>query len=145
MLPSFKTGSFSEPGFGSAPGVLVRPDRDYIEAMSDTMDRFRISDGAARKIAAIMASEPAGSALRVEVLAGGCNGLQYKFDLTTEIAGDDLVIERGGARVAVDPTSLDLLDGAELDYRDSLIGAHFAVGNPNAKSSCGCGTSFSVD
>lgn len=109
------------------------------------MDRFRISDGAAHKIAAIMAGEPPGSALRVEVLAGGCNGLQYKFDLTTEIAGDDLVIERSGARVAVDPTSLDLLDGAELDYKDSLIGAHFAVGNPKAKTSCGCGTSFSVD
>ncbi|MCF3947076.1 iron-sulfur cluster assembly accessory protein [Acidiphilium sp. AL] len=113
--------------------------------MSDTMDRFRISDGAARQIAAILAAEPPGSALRVEVLAGGCNGFQYKFDLTRQIAEDDIIIERDGTRVAIDPASLDLLEGAELDYKDTLMGAYFAVGNPNAKTSCGCGTSFSVD
>ena len=58
---------------------------------------------------------------------------------------DDLVIERGQAKVIVDPASLDLLAGSELDYTDELMGSHFAVRNPNAKSACGCGTSFSVD
>jgi len=109
------------------------------------MERFRVSAAAARRIAEIVASEATGSALRVEVLAGGCNGFQYKFDLTSEIGEDDSVFERDGARVVVDPASLDLLEGAELDFKDTLMGAYFAVGNPNAKTSCGCGTSFSVD
>lgn len=117
----------------------------YIEIMSDTMDNFRISDSAARRIAAIVADEAAGAALRVEVLAGGCNGFQYKFDLTGAIEAEDHVFRRDGATVVVDPASLDLLAGSELDYKDTLMGAYFAVGNPNAKTSCGCGTSFSVD
>jgi iron-sulfur cluster insertion protein len=58
---------------------------------------------------------------------------------------DDLLIEREGAKVAVDPVSLDLLEGAELDYKDTLMGSYFAVANPNATASCGCGTSFAVD
>ncbi|MDD2878585.1 MAG: iron-sulfur cluster assembly accessory protein [Acidiphilium sp.] len=113
--------------------------------MSETMDRFKISTSAAARIAAIVTAETGAKALRVEVLAGGCNGFQYKFDLTATIDPDDYVVERNGAQVVVDPASLDLLDGAELDYKDTLMGAYFAVGNPNAKTSCGCGTSFSVD
>lgn len=113
--------------------------------MSETIERFQISASAASRIAAIMAGEAVNAALRVEVLAGGCNGLQYKFGLTGEVEPEDYVVERDGARVVVDPASLDLLDGAELDYKDTLMGAYFAVGNPNAKTSCGCGTSFSVD
>jgi len=106
---------------------------------------FRLTDAAARQIAAILATDPAASALRVEVLAGGCSGFQYKFDLTAARNPDDLVITAHGATVYVDPASLDLLAGSELDYKDALMGAHFAVQNPNATSSCGCGTSFSVD
>ncbi|WP_201727642.1 iron-sulfur cluster assembly accessory protein [Acidocella sp. C78] len=113
--------------------------------MSETVNRFRISEAAAARIAAIVAVENPDSALRVEVLAGGCNGFQYKFDLTREVAPDDVVFEHGGAKVVVDPASLELLDGAELDFKDTLMGAYFAVGNPNATSSCGCGSSFSVD
>ena len=79
------------------------------------------------------------------VLAGGCSGFQYRFELDDQAQPDDLVIERGGARVVVDPASLDLLAGAELDYTDALMGSHFAVRNPNASASCGCGTSFSVE
>lgn len=109
------------------------------------MERFRISEAAAARIAAIMVGEAPGSALRVEVLAGGCNGFQYRFDLTREVTGDDEVFEREGVKVVVDPASLDLLEGSELDFKDTLMGAYFAVGNPNAKTSCGCGTSFSVD
>jgi iron-sulfur cluster insertion protein len=84
-------------------------------------------------------------ALRVAVLAGGCSGFQYRFELDREQQADDLVIEHAGARVLVDPVSLDLLAGGELDFTDELMGSHFAVRNPNAKSACGCGTSFSVD
>ena len=92
-----------------------------------------------------MSSEPGALALRVEVLAGGCSGLQYKFDLTAAQAEDDVVVAHDGATVLVDLVSLEFLDGSELDFVDSLMGAHFAVKNPNATSSCGCGTSFSVD
>ena len=113
--------------------------------MSETVETFRISAAAAARVAEILRGEPAQKALRVEVLAGGCAGFQYKFDLTAEQSVEDLVIEAGGATVLVDPSSLELLAGAELDFKDSLMGAHFLVKNPIAKSSCGCGTSFSVD
>ena len=106
---------------------------------------LRLSAAAARQIAAVLAAEPGAKALRVEVLAGGCSGFQYRFELTGTRNPDDLVITAPGATVYVDPASLDLLAGAELDYKDSLMGAYFAVQNPNATSSCGCGTSFAVD
>ena len=106
---------------------------------------FTISSIAAARVAEILASEPGAKALRVEVLAGGCSGLQYKFDLTETRNADDLIVEKDGATVYVDPVSLDFLAGAELDFKDSLMGAHFLVKNPNATAACGCGTSFSVD
>lgn len=109
------------------------------------LPQFRLSEAAAKRIAEILAAEPQAQALRVEVLAGGCSGFQYKFDLTDSRNPDDLVITAGGATVFVDPPSLDLLAGAELDYKDALMGAHFAVRNPNATAACGCGSSFSID
>ncbi|HQT79352.1 MAG TPA: iron-sulfur cluster insertion protein ErpA [Rhodopila sp.] len=111
------------------------------------MEQFAVTDRAAARIAEIIAeTKPDGSpALRVAVLAGGCSGFQYKFELDEQAQPDDLVIQRGPARVVVDPASLDLLAGSELDFTDELMGSHFAVRNPNAKSACGCGTSFSVD
>lgn len=108
------------------------------------MDPFRLTDSAAARIAGVLAAQPEGAAMRVAVLAGGCNGFQYRFDLD-RAAAEDVLIERNGARVVIDPDSFSLLAGSELDYADELIGAHFAVRNPQAKSSCGCGTSFSVD
>jgi iron-sulfur cluster insertion protein len=116
--------------------------------MSETLapnTPFRLTEAAARQVAEILATDPGAKALRVEVLAGGCSGFQYKFDLTGAQNPDDLIISAYGATVFVDPASLDLLAGSELDYKDTLMGAHFAVQNPNATSSCGCGTSFSVD
>jgi iron-sulfur cluster assembly accessory protein len=117
--------------------------------MSQTLDLpkapFRLTAPAARRVAEILRTDDEAKALRVEVLAGGCSGFQYRFDLTAAQNPDDLVITADGATVFVDPTSLDLLAGAELDYKDTLMGAHFAVQNPNATSSCGCGTSFSID
>jgi iron-sulfur cluster assembly accessory protein len=109
------------------------------------MEQFGLTERAAARIAEIIAAEGRDAALRVAVLAGGCSGFQYRFELDEKTQVDDLVIERAGARVLVDPASLDLLAGAELDYTDELMGSHFAVRNPNARSACGCGTSFSVD
>ena len=109
------------------------------------MEQFAVTDRAAARIAEIVAAEGKQAALRVAVLAGGCSGFQYKFELDEAPADDDLIIEQGPARVFVDPASLDLLAGSELDYTEALMGAHFAVRNPNAKSACGCGTSFSLD
>ena len=109
------------------------------------MEHFAVTDRAAARIAEIVSSDGKQAALRVAVLAGGCSGFQYKFELDSNADPDDLVIEQGAAKVLVDPASLDLLAGSELDYTDELMGSHFAVRNPKAKSACGCGTSFSLD
>jgi iron-sulfur cluster assembly accessory protein len=113
--------------------------------MLPLMEQFALTERAAARIAEIVAAGGREAALRVAVLAGGCSGFQYRFELDAAQQSDDLVIERAGAKVLVDPASLDLLAGSELDYTDELMGSHFAVRNPNAKSACGCGTSFSVD
>ena len=91
-----------------------------------------------------IAEDGAPKALRVAVLGGGCSGFQYEFQLEDEAAADDLVIEHDGQRVLVDPESLPFLSGSVIDFKDELIGARFAVENPNATSTCGCGTSFSI-
>jgi len=103
-----------------------------------------LSERAARRIREIMRVEAAGSMLRISVSGGGCSGFQYAFDVVQQAAPDDLVIERDGARVAVDEVSLPFLQGSRLDFVDDLIGQSFRFENPNATSSCGCGTSFSV-
>lgn len=113
--------------------------------MDQALAPFAVSARAASRIAEIVGAQKETAALRVSVLAGGCSGFQYRFELDQAPRPDDLVIEREGARVLVDPTSLDLLAGAELDFSDALMGSHFAVRNPNATSACGCGTSFSID
>ncbi|WP_299921547.1 iron-sulfur cluster assembly accessory protein [uncultured Pelagimonas sp.] len=84
-----------------------------------------------------------GMALRVAVEGGGCSGFQYEIKLD-EPARDDLVLEADGEKVVVDPVSLPFLAGATIDFSDELIGARFTIENPNASSSCGCGTSFSM-
>ncbi len=111
----------------------------------DATPSFGLTERAARRIAEITAADGRPAALRVAVLAGGCSGFQYRFELDEARQPEDVLIERGPARVLVDPASLDLLAGAELDFTDELMGSHFAVRNPNATSACGCGTSFSVD
>ena len=83
-------------------------------------------------------------ALRVAVLGGGCSGFQYEFELEDGPAAEDIVIEGQGQKVLVDPESLPFLSGSVIDFKDELIGARFAVDNPNATATCGCGTSFSV-
>jgi len=127
-----------------AGALQFEGNRPYVTIM-DAMPEFALTDRAAQRIAEIVAAEGRPAALRVAVLAGGCSGFQYRFELDETPQPDDLLIERGAAKVLVDAASLDLLAGAELDYTDELMGSHFAVRNPNAKSACGCGTSFSVD
>ena len=112
--------------------------------LASTTTRVTVSEAAARRIAAILASEGADAMLRVSVEGGGCSGFQYKFDVERDRANDDLVIVRDGAVVLVDPVSVNYLDGAEIDYVDDLIGASFRVNNPQAAASCGCGTSCAL-
>lgn len=103
-----------------------------------------LSASAAKQINVILASEGAKKLLRIGVVGGGCSGFSYTFDLDDSVAESDLVIERDGAKVAIDEASLPFLDGSEIDYVDELIGASFQIRNPNATAACGCGTSFSV-
>ena len=115
--------------------------------MSDSgqADLVVVTDNAARRIAAIMASEgDATLKLRIAVSGGGCSGFQYGFTLDDTVNEDDRIFEREGAVVVIDQTSLELLKGAQIDFVEDLGGASFQIRNPNAQSSCGCGNSFSV-
>ena len=103
-----------------------------------------VTDRAANRIAEIVANEAAPPVLRVSVEGGGCSGFQYKFDLVGHKADDDLVIQRNGATVVIDPVSQQYMEGAEIDFVDDLIGASFKINNPVSTASCGCGTSFSI-
>jgi iron-sulfur cluster assembly accessory protein len=103
-----------------------------------------VSERAARRIGEILKGEPAGTMLRVSVEGGGCSGFQYKFDMERAKAADDLVISRENAVVLIDPVSVNFMTGSEIDFVDDLIGASFKVKNPQAKASCGCGTSFAL-
>ena len=103
-----------------------------------------VTESAARRIHSVMAQEGPGSMLRVSVAGGGCSGFQYVFDIDREKREDDVVIERDGATVLIDETSLDLLAGSTIDFVDDLVGQSFRITNPNAASSCGCGTSFAL-
>lgn len=111
---------------------------------ANVLPPIRVTERAARRVAAILAREPAGAMLRVAVGGGGCSGFQYSFDIETERAPDDIAIEHEGVTVLIDPVSFDFLKGARIDFVDDLIGQSFKIDNPNATSSCGCGTSFSM-
>ena len=107
-------------------------------------DNVTVTERAARQIGEILGREPPGTMLRVSVEGGGCSGFQYKFDIDRAQAADDVLIRRDGAAVLIDRVSLGYLAGSEIDFVDDLIGAAFRVNNPQAKASCGCGTSFSL-
>jgi iron-sulfur cluster assembly accessory protein len=108
------------------------------------MTDLTMTERAAKKIGQILKAEPSGAMLRLSVLGGGCSGFQYKFDVENAKADDDVLIERDGVTMLIDPVSLQYLAGSEVDFVDDLIGASFKVNNPQAKASCGCGTSFSL-
>lgn len=104
-----------------------------------------LTDSAARRIVKLATLEGnPDQMLRLSVSGGGCSGFQYGFDFDVTVNEDDHVFTHADARLVVDDVSLDLLAGAQLDYVEDLMGSYFKVSNPNAASSCGCGTSFSV-
>ncbi|MBC6981745.1 MULTISPECIES: iron-sulfur cluster insertion protein ErpA [unclassified Caulobacter] len=109
-----------------------------------TVDSVTLTEPAARRIRELAEAEGRPLMLRVAVDGGGCSGFQYRFELVDAAEDDDLRIERSGSTALVDPISLPLLAGSAVDFVDELIGAQFRVVNPNAKSSCGCGVSFSI-
>ncbi len=108
-------------------------------------DPITLTDGAASKVAELIAAEAADEvlALRVAVKPGGCSGFNYDMFFDSEIAADDVVREFSGVKVVVDSQSAELLVGSTLEYTDSLQGAGFHITNPNASRTCGCGNSFS--
>jgi iron-sulfur cluster insertion protein len=104
-----------------------------------------ITENVDRKIAEILQEESnPNTSLRVFVQGGGCSGMQYGFALETEQNEDDFVIEQQGVKYIVDAMSMQYLSGATVDYKEDLEGANFVIQNPNAQTSCGCGSSFSV-
>lgn len=108
------------------------------------MTDVTLSASAAKRINAILAKDADAALLRVAVDGGGCSGFSYRFELEKAVNEDDLVIERDGAKVAIDEMSLEFLQGSVIDFTEELIGAAFKITNPNATASCGCGTSFSI-
>ena len=103
-----------------------------------------VTDSAAAKVKSLIEAEgDTALALRVAVRPGGCSGYSYEMFFDGDIAADDLAHEVSGVRVVVDPASAELLQGAVLDFKDGLQGAGFAIENPNAARTCGCGQSFS--
>jgi len=115
--------------------------------MSETLatPNLNLTANAAKRVAALVAQEDGdGLMLRVAVSGGGCSGFQYGFSFDDTVNADDHTFERHGVTVVVDEVSLDLLAGAEIDYVEELIGASFQIRNPQATSSCGCGSSFSI-
>ena len=109
-----------------------------------TPANISLSDRAANRIREIVAEEASEKSLRVSVLGGGCSGFRYDFEIVSGANADDLVIEKEGARVVIDPISIPYMEGSEIDFVEDLIGASFRIHNPNATASCGCGTSFAI-
>jgi len=108
------------------------------------MHQVDLTPSAAARVATIAAKQGKPAILRLSVDGGGCSGFQYRFGLADAVEAEDLVSQTDGVTLVVDPISLDLVDGAAVDYVESLGGAAFRVTNPNAASGCGCGASFSV-
>ena len=113
--------------------------------VTDSSQTFGITDAAAAKVKSLMESEDDNEnlVLRVAVRPGGCSGFSYEMFFDSEVAADDLQAKHGDVTVVIDSASQQMLKGAQLDYKDGLQGAGFAISNPNAQRSCGCGQSFS--
>ncbi len=103
------------------------------------------TDSAAEKVGALIAEEGNENLkLRVYISGGGCSGFQYGFTFDEEVNEDDTIIENGGVTVLIDSMSIQYLQGAEIDYKEDVSGAQFVIRNPNASTTCGCGSSFST-
>ncbi len=113
--------------------------------MSQSEQEVLITENAGKRIAWLLEQEQGrGLKFRVPVSGGGCSGFQYGFSFDDAVNADDRIFKRHGVTVVVDEVSLDLLDGSEIDFVEELIGASFQIKNPQATSSCGCGSSFSI-
>lgn len=124
------------------PATAADPE---LEAEMAALNGITISEGAAKRITQLKEAEGKSDLmLRIKVSGGGCAGFQYGMDLDDQLNDDDKVFEEHGVKVVVDEVSLDLVKGSELNYVDDLIGSYFALSNPNASSTCGCGSSFSL-
>ena len=106
-------------------------------------NKLEITDNAQKHIATIVATDKS-KYFRITVLGGGCAGFQYKFDFDNQKNNDDIIVETGKVSVIVDTTSFEFIKGSKIDYVNELIGSSFKIFNPQASSSCGCGTSFSM-
>jgi iron-sulfur cluster insertion protein len=114
-------------------------------ALMDGAPQINVSEAVVAKVADMLAEEgDPNLRLRIFVTGGGCSGFQYGFAFDDETKPDDVEVEKGPIKVLVDAMSLQYLVGAEIDYEDSLEGSRFVIRNPNASSTCGCGSSFSV-
>lgn len=109
------------------------------------MTQITLTDNFVKRLKTIQTQENAPNLmLRIAVEGGGCQGFEYKLELTSQKNDDDTIFTKDNVSIVVDSVSLPFLNNAEIDFTDELIGAHFKVNNPNAVSSCGCGTSFSL-
>lgn len=116
-----------------------------MDAVTDMPDLLVFTDSAANKVRELIAEEGNPDLkLRVFVSGGGCSGFQYGFTFDEISNEDDTVVEKEGVTLLIDPMSYQYLSGAEIDYTEGLEGAQFVIRNPNATSTCGCGSSFSV-
>tara|TARA_B100000131_G_C17837345_1_gene500323 strand:- start:13 stop:339 length:327 start_codon:yes stop_codon:yes gene_type:complete len=106
-------------------------------------NKIEITENAQKHINKILVSENS-KFFRITVLGGGCAGFQYKFDFSEKANADDMIFEYNNAKVLIDKTSIELIKGSKIDYVTELIGSSFKISNPQASSSCGCGTSFSI-
>ena len=106
-------------------------------------NKLEITENAQKHIASILATDNS-KYFRITVLGGGCAGFQYKFDFDNEINTDDNLIKTEKIEIIIDNTSLEFIKGSKIDYVKELIGSSFKILNPQASSSCGCGTSFSI-
>lgn len=111
----------------------------------DIPGAIEFTERAAHKVSQIMAQQGSASLmLRVYIQGGGCSGFQYGFELEESAGDDDVVIEKSGVKLLIDPMSFQYLMGGQIDFKEDLQGARFVVNNPNASATCGCGQSFAV-
>ena len=116
-----------------------------MSAVAEAPLPIQMTDAAANKVKTLITEEENPELkLRVYITGGGCSGFQYGFTFDEDVADDDTIVEREGVSLVVDPMSFQYLAGAEVDYQEGLEGSRFVVTNPNATSTCGCGSSFSI-
>ncbi len=130
----------------SNAGAVEQAEQHDEPLLDDSDEPIHFSDAAAAKVKELIDEEQNNNLkLRVFITGGGCSGFQYGFTFDEEINDDDFQLEKNGVTLLVDAMSMQYLEDAEIDYKDDLNGSQFVIRNPNAVTTCGCGSSFSVD